>query len=62
VKGHHLGAMSVKVPQAGSSEEHTGYEAAFRVACLDGHLDVVRELLSLEGERAVNVHSGVEAS
>ena len=31
--------------------------AKFRLACANGQLDVVRELLALQGDRAVDVHA-----
>ncbi|CAE7539547.1 unnamed protein product [Symbiodinium sp. KB8] len=35
-------------------------EAGFRLACYNGHIDVVCELLALTGDRAVDVHAGFD--
>jgi len=39
---------------------HVGEEGAFRGACENGHLGVVRELLALEGDRRINVNVQID--
>ena len=36
---------------------HANDEAGFLAACANGHVEVVRELLALTGDRAVDLHS-----
>ena len=44
------------------TSDHTDKEAALFNACLEGGLESVRQLLSLAGDSAVDVHADDEAA